>query len=258
MLEYMTKIWRAYIEKNDSTNSKNLNSSQKEFKLPPIYPIVFYDGPNNWTASKDFKDKVYSYDAFKKFIPDFEYELIDLVGDITFKQLEQLSDEISLLLTFDKLKTSEDIEEAKQINKKVWENIKIHLEDSNILQIIGDSIKSFMENIEASQEEIKKIIEMLYEGKVDDMFEMAVHYSVREIREETQKELEKKWLKKTENLEKNWLNEKENLKRSWLTKEEEYLADKKQLVRTLLELTDIQTASEKTGLSIEEINELKK
>ena len=38
LLEYMTRLWRVYIDENAD------ESENKPFKLPPILPIVFYDG----------------------------------------------------------------------------------------------------------------------------------------------------------------------------------------------------------------------
>ena len=36
----------------------------KDFKYPPILPIVFYDGVENWTASNRLHDRILFSDVF--------------------------------------------------------------------------------------------------------------------------------------------------------------------------------------------------
>lgn len=42
----------------------------KDFKYPPILPIVYYEGTDTWTAVRNFKERVYLSDALEKYIPD--------------------------------------------------------------------------------------------------------------------------------------------------------------------------------------------
>ena len=42
----------------------------KDFKYPPILPIVYYEGTDTWTAVRNFKERVYLSDALGKYIPD--------------------------------------------------------------------------------------------------------------------------------------------------------------------------------------------
>ncbi|MGN1192494.1 MAG: Rpn family recombination-promoting nuclease/putative transposase [Dorea sp.] len=48
----------------------------KEFKYPPVLPIVYYEGTDAWTAMRNFKDRVYLSDVFGKYIPNFEYFVV--------------------------------------------------------------------------------------------------------------------------------------------------------------------------------------
>ena len=75
------------------------------------------------TVEKEFKYKVIDYERFHKYIPNFEYILID-INEIGFPELEEKADIISLILTFDKLKNIEDFEKAKQMKKEVWDKLK--------------------------------------------------------------------------------------------------------------------------------------
>ena len=49
VFRYMVFIWEDY-EKEMEKQHKGI-SKTKDFKYPPILPIVFYDGIENWTAS---------------------------------------------------------------------------------------------------------------------------------------------------------------------------------------------------------------
>jgi hypothetical protein len=60
---------------NQKEEEKPNISLSKTFKLPPIYPIVFYNGVNKWTATLEFKEKVKSIKEFEKHIPNFQYIL---------------------------------------------------------------------------------------------------------------------------------------------------------------------------------------
>ncbi len=51
---------------------------RKDFRFPPIIPIVLYNGKNNWTAAKSFKDIVAQSSLFPEYILDFQYILIDV------------------------------------------------------------------------------------------------------------------------------------------------------------------------------------
>ncbi len=51
---------------------------QKDFRFSPIIPIVLYNGKNNWTAPKSFKDIIGQNNLFPEYIPDFQYILIDV------------------------------------------------------------------------------------------------------------------------------------------------------------------------------------
>ncbi len=76
ILEYMTKIWQNYIKEQEQITPKI--SETKDFRLPPIVPIVYHTGKGNWTAISDFKEKIEHNNLFKDFIPSFNYGIISL------------------------------------------------------------------------------------------------------------------------------------------------------------------------------------
>ena len=50
IFRYMVYIWKTY-EREEEKQKKGI-SKQKEFKYPPILPIAYYEGRQEWKNSK--------------------------------------------------------------------------------------------------------------------------------------------------------------------------------------------------------------
>ncbi|MCG0278205.1 MAG: Rpn family recombination-promoting nuclease/putative transposase, partial [Thermanaeromonas sp.] len=73
LLLYMVEVWR------DVYNNTPLNlRERKDFRLPPIIPAVLYNGATNWTAARTFKEMQAGYEEFGKYLLDFRYLLFDV------------------------------------------------------------------------------------------------------------------------------------------------------------------------------------
>lgn len=70
LLQYMVEIRRSY--------AKDLNITNKEFRLPVIVPCVLYNGQKKWTACQSFGDYQKGFQFFKEHALDFRYLLIDV------------------------------------------------------------------------------------------------------------------------------------------------------------------------------------
>jgi predicted transposase/invertase (TIGR01784 family) len=77
LLNYMTQLWLRYV------TDAGRDARRKDFKLPPIVPVVFYEGERKWSADLRFSDKVRSFDTFSRYVPEFEYKLVSLREDHT-------------------------------------------------------------------------------------------------------------------------------------------------------------------------------
>ena len=53
LLVYMTLIWLDFFKNSDKNERKT-----KEFRFPPVIPLVLYNGRFSWTAKRHFKDIV--------------------------------------------------------------------------------------------------------------------------------------------------------------------------------------------------------
>ncbi len=68
LLLYMVEIWRTILK---DTVSKE--AERKDFKLPVIVPCVLYNGNDNWTAVKSFRETIARHEEFDEFVLDFKY-----------------------------------------------------------------------------------------------------------------------------------------------------------------------------------------
>ncbi len=82
LLRYMVRIWERWLENN-----------QDAAKLPPIFPMVLYQGGREWKAATRFIDLIDAPDdllhILEPFVPKFEFKLHDL-GKLSDDQLMQL------------------------------------------------------------------------------------------------------------------------------------------------------------------------
>lgn len=85
---YMSEIWRNEINNTDEKEFKS-----KNYKLPSIVPIVIYNGKNNWTVAKSFKEVLNGYELFEENIVDFKY----LLFDVNRMSVNTLLDELTVI-----------------------------------------------------------------------------------------------------------------------------------------------------------------
>lgn len=76
MLRYMVCIWTEYAKEMEARQAGI--SRTKGFRYPPILPIVYYEGIENWTADRNLKDRIALKDIFGEYFPDFTYKVVRL------------------------------------------------------------------------------------------------------------------------------------------------------------------------------------
>jgi predicted transposase/invertase (TIGR01784 family) len=162
-----------------------INQKGKLKKLPPVFPIVLYNGKKKWTAPVEIKDLIQDHDLLGDFGVQFKYfkiaenefsaesllKIQNLVSTLflseTHYDLELLLNEISVL--FDK---EDAVAVVTLVNwfKHLYENERITEEDfdkiSNVCYNKGE--KSML--IESIRKEKKEIFA---QGRLEEKFEIA-------------------------------------------------------------------------------------
>jgi hypothetical protein len=198
LLFYMTSIWASY-EKEVEENG--LISTAKNFKYPPILPLVFYDGGDKWTALTNFVDKVELSDMFSKYIPKFEYELIDL-NRYNKDDLLEFGDMLSLVLLVDKVRKPQDMEVLSSLPKDYIKNLTLNIPES-LKTLLSDVIRALLQKINVPKEEIEIVTETISQRRSNTMFDWSgldgydVQETRRQVREETQYEERQKYEQKS-------------------------------------------------------------
>ncbi|MGL4335498.1 MAG: Rpn family recombination-promoting nuclease/putative transposase [Turicibacter sp.] len=93
---YMTEIWRYYLK---TKTQKEVH--RKSFKLPPIIPIVLYNGSTSGNVETMFRQKIDHEHLFGTHILDFEYILLD-VNRYNEEELIKIGNIASAIFLLDK------------------------------------------------------------------------------------------------------------------------------------------------------------
>jgi predicted transposase/invertase (TIGR01784 family) len=73
LLTYMTELLRRlFAETEEKVRAR------KDFRLPAVVPIVLYNGNDEWSCVKSFKEYLDSHELFVPNVIDFEYILINI------------------------------------------------------------------------------------------------------------------------------------------------------------------------------------
>ena len=206
MLQYITYVLVEYVKENDKKYKEEMDrhgstklklSTHIDFKYPPVFPIVFYDGADTWTSETNLFDKTDMNSIFGKYIPKFEYELVNL-NDYSQSDLVQFNNALSLLLIIDKIKKPEDIKKLKKLPEQFIEEMAKKVPE-HFLKLFRDCIELLLRKINAPTEEIGEIVKQLYERRFNTMFEFIEGYDVQATRKEAREEtLREKLEEKTE------------------------------------------------------------
>ena len=73
LLVYMVNMWEQYFR-----NVPEEVRERKDFHLPVVVPMVLYNGKDNWTAQRRFRDYLRDGDSFGEYGVNFQYALIDV------------------------------------------------------------------------------------------------------------------------------------------------------------------------------------
>jgi len=175
-------------------------------------------------------------DIFGKYIPKFEYELVNL-NDHSRDEIIKYGNALSLILLIDKIKWADEIS-LLSVPDAYLEHLSKNIPE-HLLPLIGDCVRIFLAHIDAPEEEIERITEKIYKRRLNEMFQLVDGYSVKKTREQAKQEGK--------------IEAKEEAMREAL---EEKIEIALKLIKRGLNIKDV---AEDTGLSIAEIElEVKK
>lgn len=167
IFRYMIHIWEAF-EKEAERQHKGI-SRQKNFKYPPILPIVYYEGKQTWTAPLNFKSRIMEGETFSKYVPDFQYHLVPL-RKYSNQELLDREDEISLIMMINRMQTEEDIAEFRRLPADKLHSI-LRSTPEHLVNIIADVLLTFLLKTNISADEAEEVVGRLREKNMGQLFE---------------------------------------------------------------------------------------
>ena len=178
LLRYMVMVLTDY-EREEEKKRPGITRT-KEFRYPPILPIVYYEGTNRWTAARNFKERVYLNEILGQYIPDFEY-LVVPVASYTNEELIEKKDELSLIMLINKLRKSEDFKSLQGIPAEYFDELSDKTPEY-LLELISKIIAVFLYRLNVPRKEVEQFTDQIKGGEFQMLFDSFEAYDVQETR----------------------------------------------------------------------------
>ena len=183
MLRYMVCIWNEYGKEMAGKRKGDIRN--KNFRYPPILPIVYYEGKDNWTADLHLKDRIFMKELFESHIPDFTYKLVK-IHDYSNEELLENEDEMSLLMMLGKAQTPEDVHRLIHAQKDKVDMI-IKKAPEHVLEIIASTVWRLCMKMNVPQTEAEQCVQKVRERQMGYWFENMEKMDIQEERRNTAK-----------------------------------------------------------------------
>ncbi len=184
ILRYIVMVLTDYAAEQEKKH-KGITRT-KDFRYPPILPVVFYDGPGNWTAAQNFRDRVYLNSVLGEYIPGFQYIVVPL-GAYTDRELIEKEDELSLIMLVDKLRNTEDFKRLQDIPQDYLENMSRNSPEY-LLKLIGKIISVLLFRLNVPRSEVEAFTDQIERRELTMLFENFEAYDVQETRRQSKAE----------------------------------------------------------------------
>ena len=160
---YTAKVW-GDIYKNTDQNIRK----QKGFRLPPVIPIVLYNGENNWTCVRCLWDLVEQAQLFGDFVPNLRYYLVD-IPRLDKTKLAKFANGLAAAFLLDREMDSADFAQTLQ-QATTWldnepDDEVLHGVAAWIIMLLKnefpDSVKDLLDNVDLNKRSRKEVKTML-------------------------------------------------------------------------------------------------
>lgn len=162
LLRYMVCIWLDY--RKEMERQKDRAPDRKSFRYPAIIPVVYYEGKAPWTADLQLLSRISQGETFRKWIPDFTYEVVRL-HDYSNEELIGRGNEMSLIMLFNKIQDAVDISKFLELPKEKLDEMVKDTPEA-ILDIIVSVMESLCMKIGATEAETRRCVNRVRERRM--------------------------------------------------------------------------------------------
>ena len=177
LLIYMTELWRRLFADAD----KNVRE-QENYKLPAIVPIILYNGRDEWTAVRSFKEYQDGHERFKDNVVNFEYIFLN-VNKYKDETLQAIGNFISSVFLLDKQQNTDqlianaafaakiftNLTESEQIDFTDWlKDVLLKKVKNSEKDIVAEAITNFKKgDVNTMTYAIERLFDDVYEEAVE-------------------------------------------------------------------------------------------
>ena len=185
ILRYIVFIWEDY--EKEQNKKHNRISYTKDFNYPPVLPIIYYEGSDEWTAALRLHDRIYLSDIFGDYIPDYRCLLMNL-HKYTKEDIMDKNDELSLIMLINQLSKASDFAGlSKSIRKDFAKNVTEHSSEY-LVNIILQVIEALLVRINVPQDEVDGFVDVVKERNMGKLFDHFEDYDVQAERKKARSE----------------------------------------------------------------------
>ena len=184
MLRYIVMVLTDY-EAEQERLQEGITKT-KDFRYPPVIPIIYYEGTQNWTAVYNFKDRVHLSDILGEYIPSFEYIVVPL-NKYSNNEIAAKNDELSLIMLINKLKSSEEFKNLKELPTEYLKNLEENTPEY-LLKLISKIISVLLYRLNVPRKEVEVFTDQIVRREFSMLFDSFEAYDVQAVRKESKLE----------------------------------------------------------------------
>lgn len=189
ILRYIVFIWEDYEKEQEKEHSGI--SKTKDFKYPPVLPIIYYDGTADWNDGLKLEDKVFLSDVFESYIPNFKCILVQL-KDYSNAEIMERKDELSIVMMISKLQKAADFATISKDVHADYLNEVTSGSPEYLLDIIAQIVEILLLKVNVPRKEAEAFAGRVKERPMGELFANFEVYDVQATRKEQQeKDIEK-------------------------------------------------------------------
>jgi len=167
IFRYMFCIWEDYEKEMEKLHPGV--SSRRDFRYPPILPVVYYEGTDRWTAPIDLSERILCKELLGDYLPHFTYQVVRL-HDYSNEELLDRGDEISLTMLVNKIRSQEDVETFTQLPREKLDEI---LKDTPVylLDIMAKLARALFYSMNIPEDKTEEAVAKIKERRMGRLFE---------------------------------------------------------------------------------------